>query len=321
MVVLPRERTRRYVRDDWPRGPDIPTARPLRTHAELAQLVAAIVKASPTGETNWLEWKRTLDLSTKIAQGVIARTILGMANRTVATVMRSMGGCGYIVIGVEPGLVKGVTEVDPAQLVHTIQDYWDRTARPGKSPTSTRSELRRVGTKNKVTRLPSRACARVSACSIRSAMCGITRASLVPSRQIRMSDEACVRLRPGRFMARVEAGSVPTDLACRRWSFPSQVGGRMIWFVAETKRLLLASRAAAMRSWVTGRRGRLRPASGPNGTYQGGAVFSGGSRTGTSARSPSATVRRRGLVRAMGRAATGGHGEPERPNPHGYGGR
>ena len=71
-------------------------------------------------------------------------------------------------------------------------------------------------------------------------------------RQIRMSDEACVRLRPGRFMAWVEAGSVPTDLACQRWSFPSQVGGRMLWFVAETKRLLLASRAAAMRSWVTG---------------------------------------------------------------------
>jgi hypothetical protein len=67
-----------------------------------------------------------------------------------------------------------------------------------------------------------------------------------------MSDEACVRLRPGRFMAWVEAGSVPTDLACRRWSFPSRVGGRMLWFVAETKRLLLASRAAAMRSWVTG---------------------------------------------------------------------
>jgi len=67
-----------------------------------------------------------------------------------------------------------------------------------------------------------------------------------------MSGEACVRLRPGRFMAWVEAGSVPTDLACQRWSFPSQVGGRMLWFVAETKRLLLASRAAAMRSWVTG---------------------------------------------------------------------
>ena len=115
-------------------APDIPTARPLRTHAELAQLVAAIVKASPTGETDWLEWKRTLDLSSKIARGVIARTILGMANRTVATAMRSMGGCGYIVIGAEPGLVKGVTEVDPAQLVAAIQDYlgpngptWDFT--------------------------------------------------------------------------------------------------------------------------------------------------------------------------------------------------
>lgn len=76
-------------------APDIPTARPLRTHAELAQLVAAIVKASPTGETDWLEWKRTLDLSSKIAQGVIARTILGMANRTVATAISSarVQGC------------------------------------------------------------------------------------------------------------------------------------------------------------------------------------------------------------------------------------
>jgi hypothetical protein len=104
-------------------APDIATTLPLRTHTELAQLVAAIVKASASDETDWLEWKRTLDLSSRISQGVIARTILGMANRTVATAMRSMGGFGYVVVGAEPGLVEGVTEVDPAQLGPAIQDY------------------------------------------------------------------------------------------------------------------------------------------------------------------------------------------------------
>ena len=39
-------------------APDIATTLPLRTHTQLAQLVAAIVKASPSDETDWLEWKR-----------------------------------------------------------------------------------------------------------------------------------------------------------------------------------------------------------------------------------------------------------------------
>ena len=96
---------------------------PLRSPLELAGLVSAVVAASPNDETDWLEWKSSLELAQKEAHVAIARHILGMANRRVADALRQAGGCGYIVIGAEPGSVSGVTEVDPADLSQAIQVY------------------------------------------------------------------------------------------------------------------------------------------------------------------------------------------------------
>ena len=96
---------------------------PLRSPPELVGLVSAIVAASPNDETDWLEWKSGMDLGRKETQVTIARHILGMANRRVADALRQVGGCGYIVIGAEPGSVTGVTEADPADLSQAIQAY------------------------------------------------------------------------------------------------------------------------------------------------------------------------------------------------------
>lgn len=93
----------------------IGTSRPLRTPGELAALISAVVGALPEDERDWLEWKRSLDLGDKVVQGVIARTILGMANRTVAGAMRAVGGFGYIVIGAEPGSVTHVIPIDSSE--------------------------------------------------------------------------------------------------------------------------------------------------------------------------------------------------------------
>jgi hypothetical protein len=101
----------------------IDTGMPLRSAQELAGLVNAILAASPNDETDWLEWKSGLDLGQRENQVTIARHILGMANRRVADAVRQVGGCGYIVIGAEPGSVTGVTEVDPADLSQAIQIY------------------------------------------------------------------------------------------------------------------------------------------------------------------------------------------------------
>ena len=87
---------------------------------ELARLVSAIVAASPNDETDWLEWKSGMDLRQRETQVAIARHILGMANRRVADAQRQAGGCGYIVIGAEPGSISGVTEIDPADLDQAV---------------------------------------------------------------------------------------------------------------------------------------------------------------------------------------------------------
>lgn len=101
----------------------IDTRVPLRSPLELTGLVSAIVAASPNDETDWLEWKSGMDLGRKDSHVTTARNILGMANRRVAEALRQAGGCGYIVIGAEPGSVTGVTEVDPADLSQAVEVY------------------------------------------------------------------------------------------------------------------------------------------------------------------------------------------------------
>ena len=101
----------------------IDASRPLRNPQELADLVAAVVKASRNDEPDWLEWKRGMPLGDKATQSTIARAILGLANRPVADASRHVGGCGYVVIGAEDGAVSGVTETDPASLTEALQPY------------------------------------------------------------------------------------------------------------------------------------------------------------------------------------------------------
>jgi hypothetical protein len=118
----------RYVGPDarammTPMALSIDASRALRTPTELAALIAAVVAALPEDERDWLEWKKTLDLGDKGVQGAIARTILGMANRTVAAAIRAVGGFGYIVIGAEPGSVTGVVPIDSSVLGRGIQPF------------------------------------------------------------------------------------------------------------------------------------------------------------------------------------------------------
>jgi hypothetical protein len=101
----------------------IDSSRPLRTPHELAGLVSAIAAASPTDETDWLEWKSSMNLGQREAQVAIARHILGMANRRVADAHTHAGGCGYLVIGAEPGSIDGIAEIDPANLDQAVQAY------------------------------------------------------------------------------------------------------------------------------------------------------------------------------------------------------
>lgn len=102
---------------------DVDTQRELRRPAELIHLVWAILDADPNDETNWLEWKSGLDLTSAAGRFGVAKAILGMANRMPAHARANCDGVGYIVIGAEPGNLAGVMAVDPAQLDDGLSPY------------------------------------------------------------------------------------------------------------------------------------------------------------------------------------------------------
>lgn len=96
---------------------DIDTSRPLKQVAQLQSLVDAVLRADPTDESHWVEWKSDLDVvACHDDRGQLARHVLGMANRTPETANRTAGGYGYILVGVEPGALGGTALPDPADL-------------------------------------------------------------------------------------------------------------------------------------------------------------------------------------------------------------
>lgn len=103
---------------------DLDTSRQLRSLSELADLVEAIATAPSTeSEPDWVEWKSEADLTDRKWQARIAKLIAGFANRNPAVAKLQAGGCGYLVIGVEPGTVAGITPVDNAILHDGVSRY------------------------------------------------------------------------------------------------------------------------------------------------------------------------------------------------------
>lgn len=103
---------------------DIDTSRALRTDDELLQLVAAIHGSRPEAqETNWLEWKSSLDLTKAPGKFAVAKAVLGFANRSVDDARLTTGGVAYMVVGVEPGAAAGVAAIDHANLTPGIKTY------------------------------------------------------------------------------------------------------------------------------------------------------------------------------------------------------
>ena len=98
--------------------------RPVRSRAEQTALAEAVRDAAPSeSETNYLEWKGTLDLTEKSALAKIAAAVLGFSNRIPDVAARALGGCAYMLVGVEPGALVGVTTVDAATLEARLAAY------------------------------------------------------------------------------------------------------------------------------------------------------------------------------------------------------
>lgn len=102
----------------------IDTSRQLRTDDELLHLVMAIYGSRPEAqETNWLEWKSSLDLTKAPGRFAVAKAILGFANRSVDDALLTTGGVAYMVVGVEPRAAPGVVAIDHADLTPGIKIY------------------------------------------------------------------------------------------------------------------------------------------------------------------------------------------------------
>lgn len=104
---------------------NIDTSRQLRSPRQLLSLVEAVFAAEPSDEKPYLEWKSALPLgkSEKASHASIGRCIIGMANRTAAASSVHFGGCGYMVIGIEPGTVSGIEMPDPAMFEDWVNRY------------------------------------------------------------------------------------------------------------------------------------------------------------------------------------------------------
>ncbi|RCG17272.1 ATP-binding protein [Sphaerisporangium album] len=86
--------------------------------------------ASDADESVWLEWKSTLDLTKKHAWWHIARAIIGFANRMPDAVARFTEGRAYLVVGISPGALTGVTPIDVVDLDQGLTPYLGKEDQP-----------------------------------------------------------------------------------------------------------------------------------------------------------------------------------------------
>ncbi len=102
---------------------NIESTRALRRPTELQDLVRAVLQADPADESDWIEWKSLRSLTTIEGRAEAARHILGFANRHPDRAARNFKGCGYLLIGVEPGRLHGTDRVDPAEVDAGLRRY------------------------------------------------------------------------------------------------------------------------------------------------------------------------------------------------------
>lgn len=99
-------------------------SRALRTVPELYALVDAIFKARRDDETDAVEWKGEIgDVGVKRWMVEVARHAIGMGNRAPDAAAAAFEGCGYVVLGVEPGHFWGVRALDPADADSKLVPY------------------------------------------------------------------------------------------------------------------------------------------------------------------------------------------------------
>lgn len=95
----------------------------LRTPSDLRALVESVVANELLHETEWIEWKREGDPSTRAGGALIGKFVAGFANRSPDSAAVWHGGVGYLVLGAEPGAAVGVKVVDPSGIDDQVSRY------------------------------------------------------------------------------------------------------------------------------------------------------------------------------------------------------
>ena len=104
----------------------IDTSRAFQTPDELTALVKAVAEApSGTQESNWIEWKSSLDLGRARGKFAVAKAILGFSNRSPKIAAQACEGAAYMIVGAEPGNVLGISPMDHATLGQKLRTYAD----------------------------------------------------------------------------------------------------------------------------------------------------------------------------------------------------
>ncbi|WP_301176050.1 AlbA family DNA-binding domain-containing protein [Actinomadura geliboluensis] len=96
---------------------------PFRRPSELLRLARAVHAAGDYDETLWIEWKSRLDLDSDKGKLHLVKQILGFANRDPQDAVRWCKGNAYLLVGVEPNQLHGVTAVDPQVLSQSLRPY------------------------------------------------------------------------------------------------------------------------------------------------------------------------------------------------------
>lgn len=103
------------------REPDL--ARPVKGPNERRALVEYVLSTAELQETDYLEWKRVYDLSTRPGAASVAKHLIGFANRSAPQAERHMGGHAYLLVGVEPSLLAGVPHWDAADVENWLSPF------------------------------------------------------------------------------------------------------------------------------------------------------------------------------------------------------
>lgn len=97
--------------------------RALRGVVDLGRLVRHVLTTSANNETDWLEWKSAVDLMAPAGRFAVAKQVLGFSNRNPDRAAVHVEGCGYLVLGAEPGILHGQAPMDPADLEAALRRY------------------------------------------------------------------------------------------------------------------------------------------------------------------------------------------------------